>query len=179
MLMKIFIYIFAIFVVQTGIVFEECRSESQVMAWLIFEVVAFYMNIIAISVFLIASSCKKYLSIKDRLGLSGDLRTKMDFLEYCKEDIHWFCIWFTQITLSLFALLMRTKNHSKISWAVGNLFTRHALEVFLLRQVYFNSKFELKSYLKLFTFAILVINIYMLKLWFEMSEYTWFGPIYL
>lgn len=114
MLMKIFIYVFAIFVVQTGIVYEECRSESQVMAWLIFEVVAFYMNVIAISVFLITSSCKKYKSIRDRLGLSGDLRSKTDFLEYCKDDIHWFCIWFTQISLSLLALLLRTTDHAKI-----------------------------------------------------------------
>lgn len=99
MLAKIFVYIFAVFVVQTGIVFDDCREgivdESSVMAWLIYEVVAFYLNVIAICVFLLFSSMKKYKSIRDRLGLSADLRSKMDFLDYCKEDIHWFCMWFT------------------------------------------------------------------------------------
>lgn len=179
MIFKIFIYVFAIFVVQTGIVFEECRGDSQVMAWLIYEVVAFYMNVIAMSFFLLFSSCKKYKSIRDRIGLAGDLRSKVDFLEYCKQDIHWFCIWFTQIMLSLLALIMRTKNHSGIQWAVGNLFTRQILEVFILRQVYFNSKFEIKSYVKLFCMSVFLINVYMLKLFFSMETQTWFGPIYL
>lgn len=116
--LKVFIYLYAVFKVQTGIVFEECRQgmvdESQVMAWLSYEVFAFYFNVIAMGVFLLLSSCKKYYSIKDRLGFCPDKRKTLDFLAYCKEDIHWFCLWFTQFMLTGLSLVMRVKNHEKI-----------------------------------------------------------------
>jgi hypothetical protein len=75
---KIFFYMYAVFKTQTGIVFEECREgvvdESRVMAWLTFEVFAFYLNITAMGVFLLLSSFKKFYSIRDRMGLCGDSR---------------------------------------------------------------------------------------------------------
>jgi hypothetical protein len=46
------------------------------MAWLTYEVVAFYMNIMAMGVFLLLSSCKRFISMKERLGLAPDLRKK-------------------------------------------------------------------------------------------------------
>ena len=123
--------------VQTGIVFEECRKgivdESQVMAWLTYEVLAFYLNIMAMGLFLLLSSCKKFISMRERLGLAHDLRKKQDFLTYCKDDIHWFCLWFTQLMLCILALTMRTKNYEGLQWAIGNLLTRHALEAMFLR----------------------------------------------
>jgi hypothetical protein len=94
MLLKIFSYILIHFFVQTCIIFEDCRDESidesQVMAWLSYEIVAFYLNIVAMSVFLLFSSVKKFYSIRERLGFATDQRKKSDFLNYCKEDIHWF-----------------------------------------------------------------------------------------
>ena len=78
MILKIFTYLFTHYAVQSGIIFEECRDgiidESQVMAWLSYEVIAFYLNIIAMGVFILFSSCKKFYSIRDRLGLAGDQR---------------------------------------------------------------------------------------------------------
>ena len=78
MITKVFVYVLAVFIVQSGIVFDECRTDvvdnSMVMAWLTFEVLAFYLNIISMGVFLLLSSCKKFKSIRDRVGLSGDLR---------------------------------------------------------------------------------------------------------
>lgn len=106
--------------VQTGIVFEECKdniiNESQVMAWLNYEVLAFYLNIIAMGVFLLLSSCKKFKSIRDRNGLvlAGTRKTQ-DFLTYCSDDIHWFCVWFTQLMLCVMALIMKIKRDAKDS----------------------------------------------------------------
>jgi hypothetical protein len=78
MILKIFMYFCTHYLVQTGIIFEECRDgiidESQVMAWLSYEVIAFYLNIVAMGVFILFSSCKKFHSIRDRLGFSGDQR---------------------------------------------------------------------------------------------------------
>lgn len=72
MISKVFIYIFAVITVQTGILFKECRDgivdSSQVMAWLNFEVLAFYLNITAMAVFLLVTSCKKFTSMKERIG---------------------------------------------------------------------------------------------------------------
>jgi hypothetical protein len=87
MLVKIFTVIFVHFLLQSSIIFDECRDgivdESQVMAWLSYEVMAFYLNIVAMSVFLLLSSAKKFYSIRDRLGLGTDQRKKNDFLNYC------------------------------------------------------------------------------------------------
>jgi hypothetical protein len=78
-LLKIFIYFFAVQAVQTAIIFDDCRdgivNESQVIAWLNYEVLAFYLNIVAMAVFLLLSSCKKFKSFRDRMGmLSADVR---------------------------------------------------------------------------------------------------------
>jgi len=113
LLTKVFVYIMSVFVVQTGIMFDECRAQvvdqSQVMAWLNYEILAFYLNIMAMGVFLLLSSCKKFKSIRDRMGWGAELRKTTDFLTYCKDDIHWFCMWFTQLMLCVLALIMKTK----------------------------------------------------------------------
>jgi hypothetical protein len=67
---KVFIYTFAQFYVQTGIILPNCRNslnESQVVAWLSYEVCAFYMNITAVGIFLLFSTISKYKSVKDRV----------------------------------------------------------------------------------------------------------------
>jgi hypothetical protein len=185
LLLKIFVYYSAHFTVQTGIIFDECREnivdKSQVMAWLSYEVVAFYLNILAMCVFLLLSSCKKFISIRERIGFSSQLRKTTDFLTYCKEDIHWFCMWFTQIMLCILALTMKVKSHEDLKWSVGLLFTRHILELVVLRQVYFNSKFEIKSYIKLIMAIIFVLNCFMIKLFFDLEDdhSTWWAPIML
>lgn len=179
---KVFLYFASIFVVQTGIMFESCRDgvvdESQVMAWLNYEILAFYLNIVAMGVFLLLSSCKKFKSIRERMGWGAGFRKTMDFLAYCKDDIHWFCMWFTQLMLCVLALVMRTKQLDSIQWCVGLLFTRHLLEIVLLRQVYFNSKFEIKSYLKVLLGAILVLNCFLIKLYIDLEaqDSIWWAP---
>lgn len=184
-LAKVFLYVSSVFVVQTGIMFDNCREnivdQSQVMAWLNVEILAFYLNIVAMGVFLLLSSCKKFKSIRERMGWGADSRKTMDFLTYCKDDIHWFCMWFTQLMLCVLALVMRTKQLDSIQWCVGLLFTRHLLEIVLLRQVYFNSKFEMKSYLKVLLGAILLLNCILIKLYvdLEAQDSIWWAPVLL
>ena len=145
MVLKIFTYFFVHYMVQTGIIFDECRDgiidESQVMAWLSYEVFAFYLNIVAVGVFILFSSFKKFHSIRDRLGLSGSSRKSLDYLNYIKDDIYWFCMWFTLLMLSVLALVMRTKSHEGIQKSAGILYTRHFLEVIVLASFYYSSEF--------------------------------------
>jgi len=158
---------------QSSIIFDDCRDgiidESQVMAWLSYEVVAFYLNIIAMSVFLLLSSAKKFYSIRDRLGFATDQRKKNDFLNYCKDDIHWFCAWFTALMLTVMALTMRTRSHEGLQTSVGFLFTRHFLEIILLAQLYFSSTFEMKAYIKFILALVLVINVILIKVFFDLE----------
>lgn len=185
MMLKVFVYIYATLVVQSGIVFGECRdgiiNQSQVMAWLNYETMAFYLNIIGMGVFLLFSSCKKFRSIRDRVGLGIGQRKVLDYLNYCKDDIHWFCMWFVSLMLCIFALVMRTKDHEKIQMSVGVNLTRHILEVILLRQLYFNTRFEMKSYIKLILWTILGVNVFMIKTFIDLEEEysVWWGTVFL
>lgn len=74
LVMKVGIYLYAVMEVQVGITFEECNEvtdRSHVMAWLTYEVVAFYLNIIAIIFFLFIATFKKFKTIRERLGFAG------------------------------------------------------------------------------------------------------------
>jgi hypothetical protein len=99
---------------------------------------AFYLNIVAMSVFLLLSSFKKFYSIRDRHGFATDNRKKNDFLNYCKDDIHYFCAWFTAMMLTALALKMRTKSHEGLQTSVGALLLRHVLDMVLLGLFYFS-----------------------------------------
>ena len=173
MIAKIFTYFFTHYVVQSGIIFEECRDgiidESQVMAWLSYEVIAFYLNIIAMGVFILFSSCKKFYTLRDRMGLSGDRRKSQDFLNYIKEDIHWFCMWFTMLMLTVLALVMRTRSHEAISKSVGVLFTRHFLELVLMASFYYSKDFSLGIYFKVINGIIMLINFFLIIVFLELE----------
>lgn len=186
MVVKIFSYFFTHYAVQTGIVFEECRDgmidESQVMAWLSYEVLAFYLNIVAIAVFILFSSCKKFYTLRDRIQLAGDRRKKEDFLNYIKEDIHWFCMWFTMLMLTILALVMRTRSHEVIQKSVGVLFTRHFLELILMGSFYYSKDFSLGTFfIKAVIGCILLINIFLILVFLELeTEFSvWWAPVIL
>lgn len=174
MLIKIFTYIFAHFTLQTDIIFEECRDgmidSSQVMAWLSYEIVAFYLNIVAMSVFLLFSSLKKFYSIRDRLGFATGDRKTLDFLNYCKDDIHWFQAWFTMLMLCVMAVTMRTRSHEGLGMSGGVLLFRHLLEILLLGQLYFSNTFEVQTFVKIILTLVFVVNIFLIKAFFDLEE---------
>ena len=174
MLTKIFSYLLVHFLLQTGIIFDECRDgiidESQVMAWLSYEVITFYLNIVAMSVFLLLSSAKKYHSIRERLGFAADQRKTSDFLNYCKDDIHWFQAWFTMLMLCIMALKMRTRSYETLQTGVGILMTRYFLEVIVLATLYFSTTFEVHTYIKVILGLILVFNFGLIKVFFDLED---------
>lgn len=178
------------FVVQGDILFSACRrgcvDNSQVMAWLSFEVIAFYMNILAMAIFLLMSmTCKKYRSLRDRCCMLPEPRKKMDFLTYCSEDMHWFCVSVTQLSLVVLALVQRTQDIEAIQWCCGVLFTRHLLELVVIGR-YYNEEFDDRS-VQLGALAKLLIGVSValncglvfLYLALEQAHSVWWAPVLL
>jgi hypothetical protein len=112
LMLKMMYYFISILRIQSAIDFEkghEATDESQVMAWLTFEVLTFYLNIISMAAFIFIQNFKKFKSIRDRVGLAGDQRKNLDFLVYSKDDIYWWSTWFTQVGLCILSLVFRNR----------------------------------------------------------------------
>ena len=62
------------------------------MCWLLYEVCIFYYSIFSLVLLLFISRFATFRTIRERVGFGGNIRYKIDFLEYCKEDVHWFMI---------------------------------------------------------------------------------------
>ena len=170
--------------IQSSIDFTECKSvtdKSMVMAWLTFEVLAYYLNIISLGVFIFIQNIKKFKSIRDRVGLAGDQRKKLDFLVYSKDDIHWWSVWFTQLCLAILAIVFRTNMNVDIKWSAIEVFAKHLLGAFLVRQLYFNSKFQFKLNTKVALILTVGINILLIYRYKELKAENsiWWAPIVL
>lgn len=184
LMFKMMFYFIYILMIQQSIDFTECSSvtdESQVMAWLTFEILTFYLNIVSLAAFIFIQNIKKFKSIRDRLGLAGDQRKTVDFLVYSKDDIHWFSCWFIQLTLSILALVFRNKVDLDIKWSVVQVFTKHVLGAFLIRQLYFNSKFQFKTNTKVVLGLTVLINFMEILKYSQLQAMgsTWWAPIVL
>ena len=92
MIIKVLLYLYSVVFVQSGINYDECNNVTDkmpVMVWLTYEVFVFYMNLFGVAFFLMISTFAQFKTIRDRMGLAGDLRDKIDFLKYASEDLHW------------------------------------------------------------------------------------------
>lgn len=86
------------------------------------------------SVFIFINIFKKYRSIRDRNGLAGRQRKTMDFLNYAKDDIHWWSTWFNQFALALAVILFRNSAKAEIdTFSVVEVFTKHFFGAYLIR----------------------------------------------
>ena len=184
LMLKMFVYFVSILTIQQGIDFTECSTttdNSSVMAWLTYEVLAFYLNIISLGVFIFIQNIKKFRSIRDRLGLAGQQRKNTDFLVYAKDDIYWWSAWFTQVVLCVLALKFRQNVNLDIKWSVIEVFTKHLLGAFLIRQLYFNSKFQFKNNTKVALGLSVIVNFLLIFRYMTLKKENsiWWGPIVL
>jgi len=183
LMVKMMFYFITTLRIQSAIDFEkghEATDESQVMAWLTFEVLAFYLNIISMAAFIFIQSFAKFRSIRDRAGLAGDQRKNLDFLVYCKDDIFWWSCWFSQVALCILSLFFRNRVDIDIKWSVIQVFTKHILGAFLIRQLYFNSKFNC-VYTKSALVLCVLVNIMLILRYRELKTHgsSWWAPIVL
>ena len=89
---KTLTYLYAVVYIQSGITYDECNDVTDqipAMVWLTYEVIVFYLNLFGVVFFLFISTQVQFKTIRDRLGLAGDMRSKLDFLTYASDDLHW------------------------------------------------------------------------------------------
>lgn len=82
-------------------------------------------------------------------------------MNYAKEDIHWWSTWFNQFALCLAVLAFRTTANKEIdiTWSAIEVFSKHFFGLYLIRQLYFNSKFQFKFKTKCVMGITILINI--------------------
>ena len=143
LIVKIPVFFVIILQIQAGIDFTYCVdviNHSQVMAWLTYEVCLFYVNLISLSAFILIQNCAKFKSIQDRVGLAGkNARKEKDFLNYAKDDIHWWSAWFNQYVMAILALLLRTASMTAgldIKPSAGTLFLKHFFAALIIGKLY-------------------------------------------
>ena len=76
--------------------------------WIVIEVLFFYLNIMAVFLFIVITRWKSFYTMRERAGYGGNLRRVSDFLEHCAHDIHWFTIEATQLGLLAYVTWMRS-----------------------------------------------------------------------
>lgn len=150
--------------IQSGTDFTECADvvgKSQVFAWLTIEVLLFYVNLSSLAFFIFVNIFKPYRSMRDREGLAGNQRKTVDFLNYARDDIHWWSTWYNQFVLALAVLAFRKSANADIdiSWSAIEVFTKHAFGAYLIRQLYFNTKLQFKFKTKFALVITVLINI--------------------
>ena len=149
-----------------------------------FEVLMFYINLISFSAFIFIQNIKKFKSIRDRVGLAGNARKVQDFLNYSKNDIHWWSAWFNQLMLCVLALVFRRNSTTQgldIKLSVIEIFIKHAFGAFLVRQLYFNSKFQVKLNTQVMLVMTLFVNTLLVFRYIDLSAKgsTWWSTIVL
>jgi hypothetical protein len=77
------------------------------MKWLLVEIMTFFFNFISLVVFMLITRQKKYSTIRERVGLAFEsgprCRKESDYLEYCSDDMQYFCNIFTLTSMVFFA----------------------------------------------------------------------------
>lgn len=184
LVLKVGIYLYAVMKVQVGITFPngtDVTDRMHVMAWLTYEVVAFYLNIISVVFFLIVASFKKFKTIRERLGFAGQQRKSMDFLTYVKDDIHWWQLWFVQLSLYACGLSFRARSSYAIALSAGGTGLILLLGLLCVRQLYFNSKFQFKEYTKVFLGSLFLLCLMMIPRYFYLrgNGSVWWAPVVL
>lgn len=100
------------------------------------ELLLFYINLSSLSFFIFINIFKKYRSIRDREGYASNTRKTTDFLNYAREDIHWWSTWFNQFILCLCILIFRkSANPGQVDITMSTIviFVKHFFGAYLIR----------------------------------------------
>jgi hypothetical protein len=68
--------------------------ENPMILWLVFESICFYASMASFVVLILISKVRMFNPIRDRVNLGSYHRSKIDFLLYRFDDLHWFIILF-------------------------------------------------------------------------------------
>jgi len=83
--------------------------------------------------------------------------------------------------LCILALVFRNKVDINIKWSVIQVFTKHVCGAFLIRQLYFNSKFQFKTNTKFVLVLTVLLNVMLILKYRELKTQgsSWWAPIVL
>ena len=101
---------------------QPVAHEDKNIVWLLYEIVLFYANIFSQMLFIFISRVYSFMTLKEKFitNFSKKMRYRVDFLDFVKDDIHWFTILASQSLLCQFAFHKRQNiNESTnvhISW---------------------------------------------------------------
>lgn len=93
-------------------------------------------------------------------------------MNYAKDDIHWWSSWFNQFMMQILALVFRSNNATAgldIKLSVAEVFIKHLFGAFLIRQLYFNSKFQFKLNTKVMLALTFFLNTLLVFRYMELS----------
>lgn len=152
-----------------------------VMVWLTYEVVAFYLNLFGVIFFLFISTQVQFKSIRDRLNLAGDMRSKLDFLRYCYDDLHWWQLWFVQVGLFAAGLSFRTNTTDSLGLSASQVAVILCCGAALCKTLYFSQKFEFDTLTKTLLGGLLIITLMLVPRYFYLREnkFLWWSPVVL
>ena len=144
------------------------------MKWLLLEIMAFFFNFVSLVVFMLITRHKKYLTIRERIGLAYEsgprCRKESDYLEYCSSDLQYFSDIFTVVSLVFFAGYWNLEAYQSkaINISFGICFSRHVGYVFLLVKFFFNRKIKATNFIDYCILAyIFVTNFMMMVVYFK------------
>lgn len=134
-------------------------------------------------VFLIVTRVRSFWTIRERAGLGANMRYKMDFLDFCKDDIHWFTIMIIQILLCILAAEYTKKVAS--NWYDYLLCTvlalKHASNFVVVALIFF-SNYHMSKLFKvsaaLFNFFLLLVVVAEHVEDYETNKYSFYWSIY-
>lgn len=152
-----------------------------VMVWLTYEVLVFYLNLFSVVFFLLISTQATFKTFRDRLGLSGDMRRKLDFLKYAQEDLHWWQIWFTQLGIFAAGLTFRVNDVDSLGLSATQAFVVLMFGLGLNMSFYFKDKFEFSTLTKVFIGGAQLVNLMLIPRYLYLREkgFIWWAPVVL
>ena len=152
-----------------------------VMVWLTYKVFAFYMNLFGVVFFLAVSTYVQFKTIRDRLGLAGDMRERLDFLRYCYEDLHWWQHWFIQLGLYAAGLAFRVNRDDALGLSASQAAVILICGAILMKTIYFKSTFEFDTLTKTLLGCILLITLMLIPRykWLREQKFIWWAPVVL
>jgi len=184
LIFKVLLYLYSVVFVQSGINFDECNNitdKMPVMVWLTYEVFVFYLNLFGVVFFLMVSTYAQFKTIRDRLGLAGDMRDRLDFLKYCYDDLHWWQLWFNQVGLYAAGLSFRVNREDALGLSAAQAGVIIFCGAVLMKTIYFKETFEFDTLTKTLLGGLLLITLMLIPRysWLREEEFTWWSPVVL
>ena len=134
--------------------FNPKGSHTDLVIWLIYQLLMFYINIASQMLFLTVSRFTRFYTLRERAGFGGNKRYEMDFLDFVKEDFHWFSTIIIQIFLAFFAYFSRIHINMDITLSLICVVIMICIDLILCWYIFFSLK-EIKKWVMI---SLLVLS---------------------